>query len=71
MMLLSPNGILITCSCSHLIGNDLFRDMLVSAATDAKRSFYITAWRTQGRDHPIVLGIPETHYLKCVVLRLR
>jgi 23S rRNA (cytosine1962-C5)-methyltransferase len=49
----------------------MFQDMLVSAATDAKRSFFITAWRTQGRDHPIVLGIPETQYLKCVLLRLR
>lgn len=71
MMLLSPNGILITCSCSHLIGPEMFRDMLVSAAADAKRSFYIADWRTQGRDHPIVLGIPETQYLKCVVLQLQ
>jgi 23S rRNA (cytosine1962-C5)-methyltransferase len=69
MMLLSPNGILITCSCSYLVDNEMFHKMLVSAAADAKRSFYIRAWRTQGRDHPIVLGIPETHYLKCVVLQ--
>jgi 23S rRNA (cytosine1962-C5)-methyltransferase len=71
MMLLSPDGILITCSCSYLVTNEMFQEMLVSAAADAKRSFYITAWRTQGRDHPIVLGIPETQYLKCVLLRLR
>ena len=71
MMLLSPGGILITCSCSHLVGNEAFREMLVSAAVDAKRSFYIAAWRTQGRDHPIVLGIPETQYLKCVILQAR
>jgi 23S rRNA (cytosine1962-C5)-methyltransferase len=71
MMLLSPNGFLITCSCSHLVNNEMFQDMLVSAATDAKRSFFITAWRTQGRDHPIVLGIPETQYLKCVMLQTR
>jgi len=70
MMLLSPNGMLITCSCSQLVTNEMFREMLASAAADAKRSFYITAWRTQGRDHPIVLGIPETHYLKCVLLQL-
>ncbi len=71
MMLLSPNGILITCSCSHLVTNELFREMLVSAAADARKSFLITAWRTQGRDHPIALAIPETQYLKCVMLQLR
>jgi len=71
MMLLSPNGLLITCSCSHLIGPEMFRDMLVSSAADAQRSFYIADWRTQGRDHPIALGIPETQYLKCVLLQAR
>ncbi len=71
MMLLSPGGTLITCSCSHLISNEVFRETLVSAAADAKRSFYITAWRTQGRDHPVDLAIPETHYLKCVMLQAR
>ncbi|MBI3611435.1 MAG: class I SAM-dependent rRNA methyltransferase [Nitrospirae bacterium] len=71
MMLLSPAGTLITCSCSHLVGNEMFREMLVSAAADAKKSFYITAWRTQGRDHPVDLSIPETHYLKCVILEAR
>lgn len=70
MMLLSPGGVLVTCSCSHLIGQSLFREILVSAAADAKRSFYINAWRTQGRDHPIVLEIPETEYLKCVILQV-
>ncbi|HEY5594601.1 MAG TPA: class I SAM-dependent rRNA methyltransferase [Nitrospiria bacterium] len=70
MLLLSPAGVLVTCSCSHLVGNEMFREMLVSAAADAKRSFYIADWRTQGRDHPIVLGIPETEYLKCVLLQL-
>lgn len=71
MLLLSPGGTLITCSCSHLISHEMFREMLVMAAADARRSFYITAWRTQARDHPIVLGIPETEYLKCVVLQDR
>ncbi|MEK6683212.1 MAG: class I SAM-dependent rRNA methyltransferase [Nitrospirota bacterium] len=69
MMLLSSGGVLVTCSCSRLVSHEMFREMLVSAAADAKRSFTITAWRTQGRDHPIVLGIPETEYLKCVVLQ--
>jgi 23S rRNA (cytosine1962-C5)-methyltransferase len=68
-MLLSPGGILVTCSCSHLIRYGVFREMLASAAADAKRSFRIHAWRSQGRDHPIVLGIPETEYLKCGFLQ--
>jgi 23S rRNA (cytosine1962-C5)-methyltransferase len=71
MMLLSSGGVLVTCSCSHLISQSSFRDILVSAAADAKRSFYITSWRTQGRDHPIDLAIPETQYLKCVILQVK
>jgi 23S rRNA (cytosine1962-C5)-methyltransferase len=71
MLLLSPGGTLVTCSCSHLVSNEVFREVLVAAAADARRSFYITAWRTQARDHPIVLEIPETEYLKCVVLQVK
>ncbi|HUK56779.1 MAG TPA: class I SAM-dependent rRNA methyltransferase [Nitrospiria bacterium] len=71
MRLLSPGGALVTCSCSHLVSQALFREILVSAAADAQRSFYITAWRTQGRDHPIALAIPETEYLKCTILQAK
>jgi len=71
MTLLSPGGILITCSCSHLVSHETFREILVSAAADSKRSFFITAWLTQGRDHPIDLAIPETQYLKCVFLQVK
>jgi 23S rRNA (cytosine1962-C5)-methyltransferase len=70
MLLLNTKGILITCSCSHLMDAVTFRSLLVDAAADAKRSFRIISWRTQGPDHPIVLGIPETEYLKCVILQL-
>jgi len=70
MRLLSANGILVTCSCSHLINRPMFREMLVSASSDAKRAFYVAAWHTQNRDHPIVLGIPETEYLNCAVLQV-
>ncbi|MGH7273696.1 MAG: class I SAM-dependent rRNA methyltransferase [Nitrospiria bacterium] len=69
MMLLTGEGMLITCSCSHLVDHATFRDMLVAAAADAQRSFRVVAWRTQGPDHPIILGIPETEYLKCVILQ--
>jgi 23S rRNA (cytosine1962-C5)-methyltransferase len=70
MLLLTAEGILVTCSCSHLMDAATFRSILVDAASDAKRSFRIMARRTQGPDHPIVLGIPETEYLKCVILQL-
>ncbi len=71
MLLLTAEGILVTCSCSHLMDAATFRSILVDAAADAKRSFRIIAWRTQGPDHPIILGIPETEYLKCVILQIR
>jgi 23S rRNA (cytosine1962-C5)-methyltransferase len=69
MMLLTNDGILITCSCSHLIDQATFHDMLVAAAADADRSLRIVSQRTQGPDHPIVLSIPETQYLQCVTLQ--
>jgi 23S rRNA (cytosine1962-C5)-methyltransferase len=71
MSLLWPGGTLVTCSCSHPIDGPSFHEMLVEAATDAKRAFRVTARRTQGPDHPIVLGIPETEYLQCVILHER
>ncbi len=71
MLLLTTEGILVTCSCSHLMDASTFRSILVDAAGDAERSFRIMAWCTQGPDHPIVLGIPETEYLKCVILQSR
>lgn len=70
MKTLSPGGILVTCSCSQLIDRETFRKILMQAAADAGRSAFLIAWRTQARDHPINLAIPETEYLKCVFLRL-
>ena len=71
MRLLSPDGILVSCSCSYLVDGETFREMLTEAAADGGRSFWIMDWRTQSRDHPIALAIPETHYLKCAVLQMR
>ncbi len=71
MKTLSPGGILVTCSCSQLIDRETFRRILMQAAADAGRSAILIAWRTQGRDHPINLAIPETEYLKCVFLAVR
>lgn len=70
LRILNPGGVLITCSCSYHVGEELFLEMLMEAARDAGRTVQIIEKRTQGRDHPILLTVPETYYLKCVVLRV-
>jgi 23S rRNA (cytosine1962-C5)-methyltransferase len=68
MKLLNPGGILLTCSCSYHLSRELFEETLRSAAADARRTMRIREWRGQARDHPEILTIPETRYLKCAVL---
>jgi 23S rRNA (cytosine1962-C5)-methyltransferase len=70
MKLLEPGGALVTCSCSHHIDQDLFREMLIDAAYSAGRQARIVEMRTQARDHPILLAVKETQYLKCAILIL-
>ena len=67
MKMLPPGGILVTCSCSFAVSEDEFLTMLGEAAQDAHRSAKIIEKRTQAKDHPILLGVPETFYLKCVI----
>ena len=67
--LLSPGGTLVTCSCSYNVSEAMFEAMLHSAAADAGVSVSIVEKRMQGRDHPVLLGVPETYYLKCFILR--
>jgi 23S rRNA (cytosine1962-C5)-methyltransferase len=69
LRLLAPGGALITCSCSYHVSESLFLELLAEASRDAGRAVQIVEKRTQGRDHPILLTVPETHYLKCIVLR--
>ena len=69
LRLLNPGGVLITCSCSYHIGEELFLQTLAEAARDAGRDVQIVEKRTQSRDHPILLTVPETYYLKCIVAR--
>jgi 23S rRNA (cytosine1962-C5)-methyltransferase len=69
LKILKPGGILITCSCSYHIPESLFLQVLAGAANDAHRYIQIVERRTQGRDHAIFLTMPETHYLKCFVIR--
>jgi 23S rRNA (cytosine1962-C5)-methyltransferase len=70
LRLLNPGGVLITCSCSYHVSEELFLEMLTEAARDAGRIVQIVEKRTQARDHPIILTVPETYYLKCIVLRV-
>ncbi|HEV2341057.1 MAG TPA: class I SAM-dependent rRNA methyltransferase [Candidatus Acidoferrales bacterium] len=69
LKLLKPGGCLITCSCSYHISESLFLQLIAEAANDARRSVQIIERRTQSRDHPILLTMPETLYLKCLILR--
>jgi 23S rRNA (cytosine1962-C5)-methyltransferase len=69
LRLLSPGGFLVTCTCSHHVDDVLFEDVVRAAAADAGTAVSIVEKRTQGRDHPVLLGVPETLYLKCLILR--
>ena len=69
MKLLTRGGVLITCSCSHHIHEADFEAILSAAAADSGVALTIVEKRRQARDHPVVLGVPETYYLKCFVLR--
>ncbi|HEX3322756.1 MAG TPA: class I SAM-dependent rRNA methyltransferase [Terriglobales bacterium] len=71
LKMLRPGGVLMTCSCSfHVSGNDLL-EALGSAAGDAGRPVRVLELRGQAKDHPQVLGIPETAYLKCIISIVR
>ena len=70
LKLLKPGGLLVTCSCSYHMSEDLFLDIIGDAAVDARRRVQIIERRGQSTDHPVLLGVPETHYLKCVIARV-
>jgi 23S rRNA (cytosine1962-C5)-methyltransferase len=70
MKILKPGGYLITCSCSYHMSEGLFLQVLAEAAIDARKAIAVIERRTQSRDHPILLTVPETHYLKCLILRI-
>lgn len=70
MRLLRPGGRLVTCSCSHHLTAEQFRRLLQNAAGDVRRTVKLVARGTQGRDHPVLLGMPESEYLKCFVFQV-
>jgi len=68
LKMLRPGGVLVTCSCSYHVSEEDFTDMLRAAAYDARKSPKIIEKRGQAKDHPALLSVPETGYLKCVIL---
>ena len=70
MKILQPGGYLLTCSCSYHITEALFLQILAEAANDARKTIVVAERRTQSQDHPLLLTMPETHYLKCLIVRV-
>ncbi len=70
MLALNNEGILITCSCSHHLTDNLFQEVLIKASLASGRRFGILEIRGQSPDHPVLLAMPETKYLKCYVLQM-
>jgi len=67
LKMLRPGGILVTCSCSYHVSQAEFLEMLAGAALDAHRQLRLVEVRGQSKDHPVLLNVPETSYLKCVI----
>jgi 23S rRNA (cytosine1962-C5)-methyltransferase len=70
LRLLGPGGILVTCSCSHHFSEAMLLKTIAEAALDTGRTLRVLERRTQAQDHPILLTVPETHYLKCLILEV-
>jgi 23S rRNA (cytosine1962-C5)-methyltransferase len=69
LRLLNPGGFLITCSCSYNVDEAMFGEAVLNASADAHIPVTIVEKRMQGRDHPVLFGVPETYYLKSFILR--
>ncbi len=67
LKLLGSGGILVTCSCSHHMSESMLLEVVAEASLDAHRTLRVLERRTQAQDHPILLTVPETHYLKCLI----
>lgn len=68
LKMLEPGGVLVTCSCSHHMSEGLLAEIVAQAALDACKTVRVLERRTQAADHPILLTVPETLYLKCLIL---
>jgi 23S rRNA (cytosine1962-C5)-methyltransferase len=69
LRLLNPGGYLITCSCSYNVDEATFAGVIYEASVDSDVPVTVVEKRMQGRDHPVLLGVPETYYLKCLIVR--
>jgi 23S rRNA (cytosine1962-C5)-methyltransferase len=70
MQVLKPGGVLVTASCSYHLSEAMLEELVLEAAMDAGRRVQVLERRGAGRDHPVLLGVPETRYLKCFFLRV-
>ncbi|MEJ7710794.1 MAG: class I SAM-dependent methyltransferase [Pyrinomonadaceae bacterium] len=70
LKLLNRGGLLVTCTCSYHMSESMFFDILTEAAMDARRRVQLIEKRMQASDHPVLVGVPETLYLKCLMLRV-
>jgi 23S rRNA (cytosine1962-C5)-methyltransferase len=70
LRLLQAGGILVTCSCSHHMSEARFLEVIAAAALDCRKQLRVLERRTQAQDHPILLTVPETHYLKCLIFEV-
>jgi 23S rRNA (cytosine1962-C5)-methyltransferase len=70
LRLLDAGGVLVTCSCSHHVSEAALLQIVAEAALDAGKTLRVLERRTQAADHPILLTVPETHYLKCLILEV-
>ena len=70
MKLTRPGGFLVTCSCSQHLSPQAFTDMINEAARDARKKLRLVEMRGQAHDHPVLPASPETHYLKCAILKV-
>jgi 23S rRNA (cytosine1962-C5)-methyltransferase len=70
LKLLHPGGVLITCTCSYHVSEELFLEIVNQAALDAHRRVQLIEKRMQAADHPVLFGVPETYYLKCLIARV-
>jgi len=70
MKIINSGGFLVTCSCSHHIDSSLFLDIIYNAAIDSKKDIRLVEYRSQAKDHPILIASEETEYLKCAILQI-
>jgi 23S rRNA (cytosine1962-C5)-methyltransferase len=70
LRLLSPGGILVTCSCSHHVSEAMLLEVVAEASLDSGRVLRVLERRAQAQDHPILLTVPETLYLKCLIFQI-